>query len=62
MDFVVESSEYNTVMTMVDSISKRAHFIPTHMTITAESTVRLFLYYIWKPHSLPNYVVLDRDL
>jgi len=37
VDFVVElplSSGHNAVMTVVDSVSKRAHFILTHMTIT----------------------------
>ena len=41
MDFVVElplSSRHDTVMTVVDSVSKQAHFIPTHTTVTAEGT------------------------
>ena len=39
IDFVVElpeSSRYNVVMTVVDFVSKQAHFIPTHTTIIAE--------------------------
>jgi len=47
MDFVIELLEllkYNVVMTMIDLVSKKAHFILTHTTITAEDTVRLFLH------------------
>ena len=45
MDFVIELLEllkYNVVMTMIDLVSKKTHFILTHTTITAEDTVRLF--------------------
>jgi len=63
VDFVVElplSSRHDTVITVVDSVSKRAHFIPTHMTVTVEGAARLFLHQVWKLHGLLKYVVLDR--
>jgi len=47
VDFVVElplSSRHDAMMTVVDSVSKRAHFIPTHRTVTAEGAARLFLH------------------
>jgi len=50
---------HNTVMTVVDSVVKRAHFIPTHMTMTAEGAARLFLHQVWKLHGLPKCVILD---
>jgi len=62
VDFVVElplSSGHNTVMTVVDSVLKRAHFILTHMTVTVEGAARLFLHQVWKLHSLPKYVISD---
>ena len=49
VNFVVElleSSEHDTVMTVVDTVSKRVHFIPTHMTVTVEGAAQLFLYYV----------------
>jgi len=49
VDFVVElplSSRHNAVMTVVDLVSKRAHFIPTHTTVTAEGAARLFLHQV----------------
>jgi len=54
-----ESSRHDTVMTVVDSVSKRVHFVPTHTTVTAEGAARLFLHYVWKLHSLPKRVVSD---
>jgi len=63
VDFVVklpESSGHDAVMTVVDAVSKRVHFIPIHMTVTAEGAARLFLHYVWKLHGLPKRVVSDR--
>jgi hypothetical protein len=39
VDFIVELPEshgYNVIMNVVDNVTKRAHFIPMHTTITAE--------------------------
>jgi len=47
-------------MTVVDSVSKRVHFIPTYMTVTAEGAARLFLHQVWKLHSLLKCVISDR--
>jgi len=63
VDFIVElpeSSGHDTIMTVVDSISKRVHFIPMHTTVTAEGAARLFLHYVWKLHRLPKCVASDR--
>ena len=62
MDFVVElplSSGHDAVMTVVDLVSKQAHFIPTHTTVIAEGAARLFLHQVWKFHGLLKCVVLD---
>jgi len=47
VNFVVElplSSRCDAMMTVVDSVSKWAYFIPTHTTVTAEGAARLFLH------------------
>jgi len=65
VDFVVklpESSGHDAVMTIVDSVSKRVHFVPMHTTVTAEGAARLFLHHVWKLHGLPKHVVSDRGL
>jgi len=63
VDFVVELLEsfgYDAVMTVMDSISKRVYFVPTHTMVTAEGAARLFLHHVWKLHGLPKRVVSDR--
>jgi len=37
---------FDIVMTVMDFISKRVHFILTHTIIAAEKTAKLFLEYI----------------
>jgi len=51
--------KFDVVTTIVDSVSKRAHFVSTHTTVTIEDTARLFLYQIWKLYNLSNHIVLD---
>jgi len=49
IDFVVklpESSGHNAVMTVVDSVSKRVHFVLTHTTVIAEGAAKLFLHHV----------------
>ena len=63
VDFVVkllEFSGHDAVMTVMDSVSKRIHFVLTHTTVIAEGAARLFLHYVWKLHGLPKRVVSDR--
>jgi len=62
VDFVVElpeSSGHDTIMTIVDSVSKRVHFVPMHITVTVEGAARLFLHHVWKLYGLPKRVVSD---
>ena len=63
MDFMVElpeSNGYDAVMCVVESTTKCAHFISTHMTVSALGAARLYLHNIWKLHGLPSRVVSDR--
>jgi len=60
VDFVVELLEsfgHNAVMTVVDSISKRVHFILTYTMVIVEGAARLFLHHVWKLHGLPKRIV-----
>ena len=53
------SSRHDAMMTVINSVSKRAHFIPTHTTVSVEGAARLFLHQVWKLHGLPKCVILD---
>ena len=63
VNFVVkllESSRHDIVMTVIDSVSKRIHFILMHTTVTVEGVARLFLHYVWKLYGLLKHVVSNR--
>ena len=47
-------------MVIINSVTKRAHFISTVTTISAAGTAQLFLSNVWKHHGLPWKVVSDR--
>ena len=48
-------------LTVVDRLTKRAHFIPTKTDLTTEEFKYLFMRYIVVPHGLPDIVTSDRD-
>jgi transposase InsO family protein len=63
VDFIVELPEshgYDTIMCVIDSLTKRTHFIPMHTTLNAEGTALLFLKEVWKHHGTPRVVISDR--
>jgi hypothetical protein len=65
VDFIVELLEshgYDTIMNVMDSVSKVSHFILTHTTITALGAAHLFLTHVWKLHGLPKQGISDRGL
>jgi hypothetical protein len=63
VDFVVELPEsdgYDVIMVVVDSLCKRAHFLPVNTTITAIGSARQFRDNVWKLHGLPTRILSDR--
>ena len=63
VDFIVELPESNgkdTIMVVVDSVTKRSHFVSTATTLSTAGTAQLYLCHIWKHHRLPKKVVSDR--
>jgi transposase InsO family protein len=52
---------YDAILVVVDSYSKRAHFIPTHTTASSAKTAQIFFEYIYKHHGMPAKIVTDRD-
>jgi hypothetical protein len=47
-------------MVVVDSVTKRSHFVDAVTTISAISSTRLYVKHIWKHHGLPGKMLSDR--
>ena len=57
---LLESHRKDVIMVVVDSVTKRSHFISTVTTLLATGTAQLYLQHIWKHHGLPRKVVSER--
>ena len=55
-----ETQGYNTILVVVDRLSKMAHYILTTKDIDAKEMVRLLLHHVWKYHGTPKEIVSDR--
>jgi len=63
MDFIEKlpsSSSFDTILVIVDRLSKQAIFIPTHNTITSAELARLFVIHVFSKHGVPSHVTSDR--
>jgi transposase InsO family protein len=64
MDFIMDSpvsNGFNAVLTIVDKLTKYAHFIPCKTSINEVETAKLFHDHIWTHFGLPRQVITDRD-
>jgi hypothetical protein len=56
-----ESNGFNTVLIVVDHLTRMIHFLPCAESVTAEETATLFLHGVYRLHGLPRVLVSDRD-
>lgn len=64
MDFIEglpQSGAYNCLLVVVDRFSRYGHFIPLAHPYTAAKVASLFVDNVFKLHSLPEFIVSDRD-
>jgi hypothetical protein len=65
MDFVTSlptvQGGYDSIMVVVDLLTKVAHIIPVKKTYKASDIARLFVKEIFRLHGLPKRIVSDRD-
>ena len=65
MDFITQLHEttagHDTILVVVDKLTKMVHLIPATGRCSAEELVKLFQQHVWKLHGLPHVIVSDRD-
>jgi len=65
MDFIeklLSSSRFDTILVIVDQLTKQAIFISAHDTIMFADLARLFVLYVFSKHGIPSHVISDRGL
>ena len=65
IDFIkklLSSSEFDTILIIVNQLTKQVIFISAHNTITSIDLVCLFVLYVFSKHSVPSYVISNRSL
>jgi len=63
MDFIeklLSSSRFDTILVIVDWLTKQAIFIPAHDTITSVDLARLFILHVFSKYGIPSHVTSDR--
>jgi len=63
VDFIMKlplAQGYNSILVVVDRLTKMVHFIPTTEKTSAEGLARLFRDNTWKLHRLPESIILNR--
>jgi len=62
-DFITKlplAQGYDSILVVVDRLTKIVHFIPTTEKTSAEGLARLFRDNVWKLHGLPKSIISDR--
>jgi len=52
--------EFDTILVIVDRLTKQAIFIPVHNTIMSVDLAHLFVLHVFSKYSVPSYVISDR--
>ena len=65
MDFIKKlpsSSGFDTILVIVDWLTKQAIFIPAHDTIMSADLAHLFVLHMFSKYGVPSHVTSDRGL
>jgi len=65
MDFIEKlpsSSGFDTILVIVDWLTKQAIFIPAHDTIISTDLACLFVLHVFSKHGIPSHVTSNRGL
>jgi hypothetical protein len=64
MDFIEglpKSKTYNTILVVIDKLTKYGHFIPMSHPYTALTVAQIYLDNVYKLHGMPMKIISDRD-
>ncbi|GJS72993.1 putative reverse transcriptase domain-containing protein [Tanacetum coccineum] len=65
MDFITKlpttSNEHDTILVIIDCLTKSTHFIPTREKDSMETLTRLYIKEIVSRHGMPISIILDHD-
>ena len=66
MDFItglpMTWRQHDSIMVVVDKLTKAAHFIPVKSTHKTDDIAKIFMKEIFKLHGLPKAIVSNRDV
>ena len=67
MDFITglpisRPQQHDAILVIVDRLTKMAHYIPTHESVTSDGTARRYFDNIFRLHGLPDSLVSDRGI
>ena len=66
LDFITEFPmtwrQHDSIMVVVDKLTKAAHFIPVKSTHKTDDITKMFMKEIFKLHGFPKAIVSDRDV
>ena len=63
MDFIekhLSSSGFDTILVIVDWLTKQSIFVPTVNTINAQLLTKLFMLHVFSKHGVPSHVTSDQ--
>ena len=53
--------DYNSILVVVDRLSKYAHFSLLKHLFTAQTVLAVFVHDVVKLHGIPHFIISDRD-
>jgi len=65
MDFIKKlllSSRFDTILVIVDWLTKQIIFIPVHDIIISTDLIHLFVFHVFFKHDVPSYVTFNKGL
>src|SRR5438045_9074775 len=57
----VGNQKFNSLLVIIDMLTKQVHLIPTTKDVTAGGVAQLYFDNIYKLHGLPRGIISDRD-